>query len=100
MQDEETTRVVILTRSFRVHGMISLLPGARLTDFVTDSKVFFAVTDAEVQDHAGNPLLRTQFLNVNREQVEIILPSGVLPTSGQQADDLGFADSETLLGER
>ncbi len=94
MQDGETTKVVILTRSFRVQGTIALIPGARLTDFVTDSKTFFAVTDAEVQDHAGNPLLRTAFLNVNREQVEIILPAGILPASDQEVD-LDFTETVT-----
>ena len=48
MQDAETTKVVILTRSFRVQGLIALLPGARLTDFLTDSKAFIAVTDADL----------------------------------------------------
>ncbi len=97
MLDAETTKVVILTRSFKVQGFIALLPGARLTDFVTDSKSFFAVTDAEVQDHAGNPLIKTKFLNVNREQVEVILPAAVPAPPEQSIADLGLADRGSLM---
>ena len=46
--DDNRTKVTILTGTYRVKGYIELLPGARLTDYLVESKDFIAVTDAEV----------------------------------------------------
>ena len=53
MNAEETkTKVTILTDAYRVKGYIELIPGARITDFLADSRDFIAVTDAEVWELA------------------------------------------------
>ena len=73
---EERTRVTILTSTYRIKGFIELLPGARITDFMTEAREFIAVTNAEVWDLqvGGRQILTAPFINVSREHIEIILP--------------------------
>lgn len=70
----DKTKVIILTGHYRIIGEIALLPGARLTDYVNDSKDFIAVTTAEVKDHESRWIFNTPFLDVNRKHVELISP--------------------------
>jgi len=69
------TKVILLTKYFRVEGEIDLLPGARLTDFMNVVKSNMVVTDATVSDHNGKELLRGEFINVLVRNIEIILPA-------------------------
>ncbi len=71
----DKTEVVMCTHEYRIRGKISLVPGARLTDYMVDSSQFIAVTDVEVRDIHGKLLLTTPFLDVNREQVVFIFPA-------------------------
>jgi hypothetical protein len=73
-ENANRTRVVILAGSFRIKGEIELVPGARITDYMLESKDFFVVTGAEVWDLEGRKILAAPFLNVSREQVAIIAP--------------------------
>jgi hypothetical protein len=76
---EKTTEVLILTSHYRVNGRIALVPGARLTDYVDESKEFFAVLDASVHQRSDEKVLfRAKFLDVNRDSVEIILPAEMI----------------------
>lgn len=74
--DENRTRVTILTGNHRIKGYIDLIPGARLTDFIVDSKSFIAVTDAEVWElHlGGRQVLAADFIDVSRDHIQIITP--------------------------
>jgi hypothetical protein len=74
VQREDRTKIVILTSSYRIQGEVALAPGARLTDFTVDAKTFLAVANAEVTTHAGREVMRTPFLNVHRDHIEIISP--------------------------
>lgn len=74
MLREDRTRVVILTRTYRVTGEVALTAGARLTDYIVDAKQFLAVINAEVTTHSGREVLRAPFLNVHRDHIEIIVP--------------------------
>ena len=73
---ETKTRVVIFTSTYRVKGYIDLVPGARITDFMAESRDFIAVTNAEVWElHPGGRQVESApFLNVSRDHIEIILP--------------------------
>lgn len=71
---EDKMKVLILTGHFRITGEVALIQGARLTDYLVSSKPFLAVTDAEVLDHEGRPVLFSSFLNVHRDHVEVIVP--------------------------
>jgi hypothetical protein len=70
----DKTRVIILTGHYRIVGHISVLPEARVTDYICESKEFIAVTDAEVWDHDQRKVATTKFMNINREHIEIIMP--------------------------
>jgi len=74
--DELKTRVTILTSSYRIKGNIDLLPGARLTDFIIESKSFVAVTDAEVWELAigGRQILSAAFIDVSKDHIQIVMP--------------------------
>ena len=71
------TRVIILTRSYRIKGFVDLIPGSRLTDFMQEARDFIAVTDAEVMEPhlGGRQVLNAPFLDVSRDSIEIITPA-------------------------
>ena len=73
---DEKTKVTILTSSYRIRGYIEVLPGARLTDFITSAKDFIAVVNAEVWElqPGGRQVAAAPFINVSREHIEIIFP--------------------------
>ena len=77
MPAEETrTKITIFTGSYRIKGYIDLIPGARVTDYMTEAKAFIAVTDAEVWELevGGRQLMSTPFLNVSRDHIQVIVP--------------------------
>jgi hypothetical protein len=72
--DENKTRVTILTGTYRIKGNIDLLPGARVTDYMSEAKGFIAVTDAEVWEVVGRQVFTAPFVNVNKDHIHIISP--------------------------
>lgn len=74
MTDESKTQVTILTGTYRIRGSISLVPGARVTDYMVDAKGFIAVTDAEVWELTGRQVLTAPFINVSRDHIQIVTP--------------------------
>jgi hypothetical protein len=72
---ENKTKVTILTGAYRIKGYIDLLPGARVTDYMTEAKSFIAVTDAEVWELGGRQHLVAAFIDVSRDHIEIITPA-------------------------
>ncbi len=74
MEGNNRARVVMLAGSYRIKGEIELVPGARVTDYMIESKPFIAVTDAEVWDLEGRRIMMVPFLNVARDHVVIIAP--------------------------
>ena len=72
---EMKTAVIILTKNFRIEGKVDLIPGARLTDFVNESKRFMVVTDAKVSNHRGKKLMKGKFIDVHVRKIEVILPA-------------------------
>lgn len=75
--EENRTKVTILTTNYRIKGYIDVLPGARVTDFVVESKSFIAVTNAEVFEPqlGGRAVITAPFIDVNRQHIEIITPA-------------------------
>lgn len=71
---EGKAKVIIFTKHFQIKGDIFLYEGARLTDYMLETKSFIAVSSAEIMDHQNNKILTTSFLNVNRDHIEIISP--------------------------
>ena len=74
MADDSKTKVIVLTHNYRIKGHIHLHPGARVTDFLVDSKNFVAMTDVEVWETGGRQVLTSAFVNVNRDHIEIVVP--------------------------
>ena len=75
-ENENRTKVTILTGSYRIKGYIELLPGARVTDYMVEARGFIAVTDAEVWDLqlGGRQIIAARFLNVSRDHIQVITP--------------------------
>ena len=75
-ENESRTRVTILTGSYRIKGFIDLLPGARVTDYMSEARGFIAVTDAEVWELqvGGRLMISAGFLNVSRDHIQVITP--------------------------
>lgn len=71
----EKTKVVILSPTHKIEGLIDLIPGARLTDYMNSSNRFIAVTDARIFDYEGNQILEAKFIDVLVDNIEVILPS-------------------------
>lgn len=76
MEQRDTTRVVIYTRDFKITGFIGLMPGVRLTDYMVETKLFIAVTDAEVTALGGDgTIVAAGFLDVNRDTIQFVMPT-------------------------
>ncbi len=71
----DKTEVIIYTHDYRVRGKISLVPGARLTDYMVEAKTFLAVIDADIHDKQGCLLMKTPFLDINRDSIVLIVPA-------------------------
>lgn len=72
--DENKTKVTILTGTYRIKGYIDLIPGARVTDYLVESKDFIAVTDAEIWELADRRIMVAPFINVSRNHIEVVAP--------------------------
>lgn len=79
MSEDTKTKVVILTRSYRIKGNIHLQPGARVTDYMIDSKDFMALTDVEIWDLGGRLVMSSPFVDVSRDHIEIVAPEPTAP---------------------
>jgi hypothetical protein len=74
MEGINRAKVVMLAGSYRIKGEIELVPGARITDYMVESKPFIAVTNAEVWDLEGRRIMVVPFLNVARDHVVVVAP--------------------------
>ena len=82
---EDRTKVLILTKSYRVSGEIALFKNERMTDYMVNAKSFIAVTAAKVSDHTGRSITTAPFLNVNCDSIEVIIPEeSAAPAEGQE----------------
>ena len=72
---DNKTKVIILTRQHHITGEVESFPTARLTDYILQAKAFIALTDAEIRDHNGRKILRTPFLDIARDKIEVIMPA-------------------------
>jgi len=78
---EDKMKVTIFTGNYRITGVIELFQGARLSDYLTEAGSFIAVTDADVSDRDNHKILTTPFMNVHRDNIEIILPAELASTA-------------------
>ena len=78
---EDKMKVTIFTGNYRINGVIELFQGARLTDYLTEAGSFIAVTNADVMDRDNHKIVTTPFLNVHRDNIEVILPAELASTA-------------------
>ena len=74
MNGTDRTDVIIFTRTYRIEGKIAVAPKARVTDFLMVANRFIPVVDAELKDVENKVLLTTDYLSVNRDNIEVIIP--------------------------
>ena len=72
---EDKMKVTIFTKNYQVTGVIELFQGARLTDYLAEAGTFIAVTNAEILDKENQKKIAASFLNVHRDNIEIIYPA-------------------------
>jgi len=72
---EDKMKVTIFTKNYQVTGVIELFQGARLTDYLAEAGSFIAVTNAEILDKENQKKIAASFLNVHRDNIEIIFPA-------------------------
>lgn len=78
MSEITHTAVVVLTGEYKITGFIDLLPGSRLTDYITAARSYFAMTDAVVEEvRTGKTMFRGKFVDINRDSVVMIMPAAV-----------------------
>ena len=73
-QAVDRQRVFIFTHHYKIVGYLSIYPGVRMTDYMNESNAFISVTDADIKDRQESAILRAKFLNVRKDDIEIILP--------------------------
>ena len=74
-QGRNRRKFTVLANGFRIQGEGTMLPGARVTDFLNNAKAFLALTHADVWHVAdGRKLAAAPFLNVNRSSIEVVIP--------------------------
>ncbi len=71
-------KVIIFTRQFEIKGYLHIYEGVRLTDYINESKSFIAVTDVEVKRQNGEQVVKSSFLNVRIDDIEVILPENTV----------------------
>jgi hypothetical protein len=76
------TKVIILTRHYRIIGHIHMQSQARVTDYICDSMNFIAVTDAEIWDLDQRKVATTSFLNISRKHIETVMPEDCIKKVG------------------
>ena len=74
-EQENKTKVIIITHRHYITGEVESFPTARLTDYILQAKDFIALTDAEIKDHDGHKILSTPFLDIARDKIEVIMPA-------------------------
>ena len=75
---EDKQKVRIYTPHFKITGYLGIYAGVRLTDYMNESKDFISITDAEVISRDGKPVVRAKFINVRKEDIEIIFPEDAI----------------------
>jgi hypothetical protein len=73
-EDAGKQKVIIFTHQFEIRGSLNIYQGVRLTDYMNESKLFISVTDIEVKRKSGDFKMKAGFLNVRKDDIEMIIP--------------------------
>ena len=89
----EAIPVIIQTEHAVILGLIHVTPMVRVLDKLINPEKFIAVTDVVLYDKWGDVRFRTNFLALNKEQIEYIVPRDeiVAKSEGDPPPTLGSA---------
>ena len=73
-EPQDRTKVRIYTDQFIISGEIAMYSDSRLTDYIISAHDFIAVTNAQVRNLAEKSLFGADFLNIQKDKIEIIVP--------------------------
>lgn len=79
-QEQDRTKVRLYTDQLVIIGEIAMFPDTRLTDYIVCAHSFVAVTNAVVQSLEGKVLFSTDFLNVQKNKIIVIVPEAMVKT--------------------
>lgn len=73
---KEEKPIIAYTRYYKVEGKMYMPMGARLSDFISGvgQKKFIPVTDAIVTDLSGHQVCKTNFLELNKDEIVFLVP--------------------------
>lgn len=74
--EKEQKPIVAYTPYYKIEGRVYTPIGARLSDFISSAqqKKFIPVTDAMVTDLSGNQVCKTNFLELNKDEIIFLVP--------------------------
>ena len=72
----ERTALTVYANGYCIKGAGSLVPGARVTDYLNAGDEFLALIDVKVWTYDGRRVLDAPFLNINRSVIEMVVPQG------------------------
>ena len=78
MDEARTSEVIFYTKNHVISGKVSLVPGARLTDFMREGSEFLAVSDVSVALPDGTELFKSSFIDLRRDSIEFAVPKDAL----------------------
>ena len=74
---KDKTRVRIYTDQFIIEGEIGMFSNIRMTDYMINANEFIAVINACVLSIDERVLFRSDFLNIQKNKVVIIVPEAL-----------------------
>lgn len=81
---KEPIPVLISTQMGQIEGLIYVHPEHRLLDEINEGPPFLAVTEARIDENGE--VVETQFLALNREQINWVIPSDEIRGSERNGD--------------
>lgn len=77
-QGQGRTKIRLYTDQFMIVGEIAMFPDTRLTDYIVSAQTFIAVTNAVIQTLEEKVLFSTDFLNVQKDKIVVIVPEAMV----------------------
>ncbi len=78
MNETGKQKVYIFTHQFEIIGDLNMFQGVRLTDYMNESNTFISVTSAEICRRGGEMIMKAKFMNVRKDEIEIIVPEDMI----------------------
>ena len=83
---------IIYTNILKIEGYIHIIPGERVSDFMTSANgsTFIPITEAKISEiGSGCILQKTEFLSLNKDEIVCLLPKSNVQKMDYQRDFYG-----------